>query len=124
MHCLREAQRLRRALEKKNADLSPQVANLSAQPGLRDMEPYAGARDVFQFGHRDELAEMTQFHFDPRGILIDATNAHMDPKPDTSLAEVTRSRAASKGRTSSEIVAEMAVGARLVKSISKCRWNG
>jgi hypothetical protein len=53
-------------------------------------------------------------------ILIDATNAHIDPKPDISLAGVTRSRAAlkSRGRTSSEIVAEMAVGARLVKSIS------
>jgi len=51
-------------------------------------------------------------------ILVDATNAHMDPKPDISLAGVTRSRAALKGRTSSEIVAEMAVGARLVKSIS------
>ena len=51
-------------------------------------------------------------------ILIDATNAHMDPKPDISLAGVTRSRAALKGRTSSEIVAELAVGARLVKSIS------
>jgi predicted dinucleotide-binding enzyme len=57
-------------------------------------------------------------------ILIDATNAHMDPKPDISLAGVTRSRAALKGRTSSEIVAEMAVGARLVKSISSMpmRW--
>jgi 8-hydroxy-5-deazaflavin:NADPH oxidoreductase len=53
-------------------------------------------------------------------ILIDATNAHVDPKPDISQAGVTRSRAALKlkGRTSSEIVAEMAVGARLVKSIS------
>jgi predicted dinucleotide-binding enzyme len=53
-------------------------------------------------------------------ILIDATNAHMDPKPDISLAGVTRSRAALTltGRTSSEMVAEMAVGARLVKSIS------
>jgi len=50
-------------------------------------------------------------------ILIDATNAHLDP-PDISLAGVTRSRAALKGRTSSELVAEMAVGARLVKSIS------
>ena len=39
-------------------------------------------------------------------ILIDATNAHMDPKPDISLAGVTRSRAALKGRTSSEMVAE------------------
>ncbi len=51
-------------------------------------------------------------------ILVDATNAHMDPVPDISLAGVTRSRAALKGRTSSEMVAEMAVGARLVKSIS------
>jgi 8-hydroxy-5-deazaflavin:NADPH oxidoreductase len=53
-------------------------------------------------------------------ILIDATNAHKDPNPDISLAGVTRSRAALKstGRTSSELVAEMAVGARLVKSIS------
>jgi predicted dinucleotide-binding enzyme len=51
-------------------------------------------------------------------ILIDATNAHLGPKPDISLAGVTRSRAALKGRTSSELVAEMAVGARLVKSIS------
>jgi len=51
-------------------------------------------------------------------ILIDATNAHMDSVPDLSLAGVTRSRAALKGRTSSEIVAQLAVGARLVKSIS------
>src|SRR5580704_15451031 len=39
-------------------------------------------------------------------ILIDATNAHMDPVPDISLAGVTRSRAALKGFTSSELVAE------------------
>jgi predicted dinucleotide-binding enzyme len=51
-------------------------------------------------------------------ILIDATNAHRDPKPDTSLAGVNRSRVALKGRTSSEIVAEKAAGARLVKAIS------
>jgi 8-hydroxy-5-deazaflavin:NADPH oxidoreductase len=51
-------------------------------------------------------------------ILIDATNAHMDPVPDISLAGVMRSRAALKGRTSSEMVAELAAGARLVKSIS------
>jgi 8-hydroxy-5-deazaflavin:NADPH oxidoreductase len=53
-------------------------------------------------------------------ILIDATNAHIDPKPDISLAGVTRSRAALKltGRTSSELVAGMAAGVRLVKSIS------
>jgi 8-hydroxy-5-deazaflavin:NADPH oxidoreductase len=51
-------------------------------------------------------------------ILIDATNAHVDPVPDISLAGVTRSRAAPEGRTSSEMVAGLAVGARLVKSIS------
>jgi 8-hydroxy-5-deazaflavin:NADPH oxidoreductase len=51
-------------------------------------------------------------------ILIDATNAHVDLVPDTSLAGVTRSRSALKGRTSSEMVAETAVGAWLVKSIS------
>jgi len=51
-------------------------------------------------------------------ILVDATNAHMDAKPDISLAGLVRSRAALKGRTSSEMVAEKAVGARLVKSIS------
>ena len=50
-------------------------------------------------------------------ILIDATNAHLDP-PDISLAGVTKSRAALKGRTSSGMVAEMAVGARLVKAFS------
>ncbi len=53
-------------------------------------------------------------------ILIDATNAHRDPKPDISIEGVTRSRAAlkSEGHTSSEIVAKLAPGARLVKSIS------
>ena len=51
-------------------------------------------------------------------ILIDATNAHMDTNPDISPEGVKRSIAALKGRTSSEMVAELAVGARLVKSIS------
>jgi 8-hydroxy-5-deazaflavin:NADPH oxidoreductase len=51
-------------------------------------------------------------------ILVDATNAHKDSEPDLSLAGVARSRAALKGRTSSEMVAEMAVGAQIVKSIS------
>jgi 8-hydroxy-5-deazaflavin:NADPH oxidoreductase len=53
-------------------------------------------------------------------ILVDATNAHIDNPPDISLAGVTRSRAAlaKSGRTSSELVAEWAPGARVVKSIS------
>jgi predicted dinucleotide-binding enzyme len=51
-------------------------------------------------------------------ILIDATNAHMDLKPDISREGVNRSIAALNGPTSSEMVAELAVGAKLVKSIS------
>jgi predicted dinucleotide-binding enzyme len=53
-------------------------------------------------------------------ILVDATNAHMDIPADISLEGVTRSRAvlAKTGRTSSELIAEWAPGARLVKSIS------
>ena len=42
----------------------------------------------------------------------------MDDKPDITLEGVARSVAALKQRTSSEMVAEMAPGARLVKSIS------
>src|SRR4029453_17877499 len=51
-------------------------------------------------------------------ILVDGTNPHMGEKPDISAAGVARSVAALEGRTSSEIVAAMAPGARLVKSIS------
>ena len=51
-------------------------------------------------------------------ILVDATNAHSESPPDLSLAGVAGSRAALAGRTSSEIVAGWAPGARLVKSIS------
>jgi 8-hydroxy-5-deazaflavin:NADPH oxidoreductase len=51
-------------------------------------------------------------------ILIDATNAHVDAKPDISPEGVNRSIAALNGSTSSEMVAEMATGVRLVKSIS------
>ena len=51
-------------------------------------------------------------------ILVDGTNAHMDSHPDTSQKGVTKSVAALKGRTSTEKVAEMALGAKLVKSIS------
>ena len=51
-------------------------------------------------------------------ILVDATNAHVDAEPDISLEGVTRSAAALGGRTSSEMIAQMAPGARLVKSIS------
>jgi predicted dinucleotide-binding enzyme len=51
-------------------------------------------------------------------ILIDATNAHIGSKPDISRDGVNKSLAALDGRNSSEIVAELAVGAKLVKSIS------
>lgn len=53
-------------------------------------------------------------------ILIDAMNAHAEQAGDISLEGVTKSRAvlARTGRTSSELVAEWAPGARLVKAIS------
>ncbi len=51
-------------------------------------------------------------------ILVNATNAHGDAKPNISLAGVTESAAALEGQTSSEKVADMAPGVRLVKSIS------
>jgi 8-hydroxy-5-deazaflavin:NADPH oxidoreductase len=51
-------------------------------------------------------------------ILIDATNAHAAPKPDISRDGVNKSLAALDSRNSSEMVAELAVGARLVKAIS------
>src|SRR5258708_34797607 len=51
-------------------------------------------------------------------ILVDGTNAHMGEKPDISAAGVARSVAAFDGRTSSEIVAAIAPGARLRKSLS------
>jgi 8-hydroxy-5-deazaflavin:NADPH oxidoreductase len=52
-------------------------------------------------------------------ILIDATNAWVDAPPDISPAGVARSQAAlrASGRGSSEQIAEMAAGARLVKSL-------
>ncbi len=51
-------------------------------------------------------------------ILVDGTNAHMDAEPDIGIEGVTRSAAALGVQTSSEMVAKMAPGARLVKSIS------
>lgn len=51
-------------------------------------------------------------------ILIDATNAHIGPKPDISRDGVNKSLIALDRRNSSEMVAELAVGAKLVKAIS------
>lgn len=59
-------------------------------------------------------------------ILIDATNAHSTSPADLSPAGVKRSLEALKGRTSSEIVADLVPGARLVKAVSNMpmRWIG
>jgi 8-hydroxy-5-deazaflavin:NADPH oxidoreductase len=59
-------------------------------------------------------------------ILIDATNAHSTSPAELSPAGVKRSLEALKGRTSSEIVADLVPGARLVKAISNMpmRWIG
>ena len=51
-------------------------------------------------------------------ILIDGTNAHKGAKPDISQKGVAKSVAALQGQTSTEKIAQMAPGARLVKSIS------
>jgi predicted dinucleotide-binding enzyme len=51
-------------------------------------------------------------------ILIDAANAHIGSKPDISRDGVNKSLTALDGRNSSAMVAELAVGARLVKAIS------
>ena len=50
--------------------------------------------------------------------LVDGTNAHKDAKPDLSADGVNRSVTALAGRTSSEIVADIAAGAKVVKAIS------
>jgi predicted dinucleotide-binding enzyme len=93
------------------------VADLGSGAIAGTREQAAECDVVILATHWAKVAEALK-GIDWRGrILIDATNAHLDP-PDISLAGVTRSRAALKGRTSSEIVAEMAVGARLVKSLS------
>jgi 8-hydroxy-5-deazaflavin:NADPH oxidoreductase len=57
-------------------------------------------------------------------ILIDATNAHEKMPADFSPAGVARSIAALGDKTSSEIVAELAPGARVVKAFSNIpmRW--
>jgi predicted dinucleotide-binding enzyme len=51
-------------------------------------------------------------------ILIDAVNAHEGSPPDISSAGVAKSIAALNGRISSQMIAEWAPGARLVKAIS------
>lgn len=51
-------------------------------------------------------------------ILVDGTNAHIGEKPDISADGVARSVAALKGHTSSETIAAMAPGAKVVKAIS------
>jgi predicted dinucleotide-binding enzyme len=51
-------------------------------------------------------------------ILIDAVNAHEGAPPDISPAGVAKSIAALNGRVSSQMIAEWAPGARLVKAIS------
>jgi predicted dinucleotide-binding enzyme len=97
-------------LEKFVADLGPSASAATKQQ--------ASECDVVilatNWVHVPEALKGIDWHAQ---VLIDATNAHMDPKPDISLAGVTRSRAALKGCTSSEIVAEKATGARVVKSI-------
>ena len=93
------------------------VADLGPGATAGTKEQAAGCDVVILATHWPKVPEALK-GIDWRGRILIDTNAHMDLVPDISLAGVTRSRAALKGRTSSEMVAEMAVGARLVKSIS------
>jgi len=81
---------------------------------MADAVIVSAARTAIGTARRGSLADIDWLG----RILIDATNAHMDAKPDVSLDGVRRSIAALRGRSSSQIVAEMAPGARVVKSIS------
>jgi 8-hydroxy-5-deazaflavin:NADPH oxidoreductase len=77
--------------------------------------------DVVIVGVHWQQAEQALQGIDWKGrILIDAMNAHAEYPGDISLEGVTRSRAelARTGLTSSELVAQWAPGARVVKSIS------
>jgi 8-hydroxy-5-deazaflavin:NADPH oxidoreductase len=73
---------------------------------VADLGPGASAGTKLQAAECDVVILATNWlrvpealkDIDWRGrILIDATNAHMDPKPDISLAGVARSRAALNG---------------------------
>jgi 8-hydroxy-5-deazaflavin:NADPH oxidoreductase len=94
---------------------------------VADLGPAAGASSKQQSAESEIVILATNWvdapaaldGIDWRGrILVDGTNPHMGAKPDISAEAVARSIAALGGRTSSEIVADMAPGARLVKSIS------
>ena len=96
------------------------VANLGSGATAGTRQEAADCDVVVLATHWAKVPEALK-GIDWRGrILLDATNAHMDAKPDISLEGVARSRAAlkSNGSGSSEQVAEMAAGARLLKSLS------
>lgn len=78
---------------------------------------HAAESDVVMLATRSVADALKGTHWRGR-ILIDATNAHVDPVPDISPDGETRLRAASQGRTARELVARMTVAARLAKPIS------
>jgi 8-hydroxy-5-deazaflavin:NADPH oxidoreductase len=94
------------------------VANLGAGAAAGTKQQAADCDVVILATHWAKVPEALKGIDWSGRILIDATNAHMDAKPDISLEGVTRSRAALNGHASSQLVAELAVGARLVKAIS------
>ena len=88
------------------------VANLGPAASAGSKEPVADCDVVVLACAWVDVPEALS-GIDWRGrILVDGVNAHVDVKPDLSAPGVARSVAALKERTSSELVAEMAVGAR------------
>ena len=59
---VRELERFRAAFKKRKTDFIFEVADLSAQARLRDVQLQRGAGDIFLPGHGDEITEMAQFH--------------------------------------------------------------
>ena len=50
------------ALEQGDAELRPKIADLARKRGLGEAQPFGGARHGSGLDHRDEVAQMAQFH--------------------------------------------------------------
>lgn len=66
-----QADALLGALEQGEAELLLELGDLSAERGLRDVELFGGAADVFGLGHGDEIAKLPQVkHVRPQGTQV------------------------------------------------------
>jgi len=60
--CLRQLNAVGIANEKRDAEILFELANLAAQGRLSDVELLGGLAKVEDFGDRDEVANVTEFH--------------------------------------------------------------